>query len=648
MFESLLLNERPLASEWAEANLNFPRGMSPNMPGRLSLDRTPYMREPLNCYLDERVETMYLCWASQSGKSALLATGFACTVHLNPNNGIWSMKSDAQMRRFSRNRLIPLIKDNECLRRHVKDAPGTLQPLSYELDNMDVKLTGVGSPAQMASETCAWVVADEAAKYEWLRKDEAPPLELLRERTKGFPHRFHVFASTPTEIDNDFWQGFLTGDMRQYFVPCPHCGEFFTFEFNSKNVVWDKPDEGFSDIDLAERTVRYVCPHCGGDIYNEQKAEMMRRGEWRTSEKLRLEYGADRQEPSARVRSYQLNSMYSPFISWGQMVRTFLECQQKTNVATALQNFWNSWLGLPYEFTKVTVKKKHVSALCGTHHRNELPPDYYYTAVGYDPGGDATHWVAMAICAGGDIWVLDWGTLLSFRSQTHLENQGTESTPYWATVVDKPGVAPHFSSLKWSNGRGADFGFVDAGYSTADVYEECMMLPGKLQPTKGSAAKVGDFWQRPAGPSWVGLNVVTYVDYQLKMSLYGETIARGRKPRLILPRPEDCDEELFEGLSGQKLVQKNNGFEWRKVANDHYGDCIKLGGRLSWWMLRAMFEDPDQMPEAAPDEEEQMAGLRKVKGPLTEAVARADAEDMARAAGVAGVDTTTQDPGNGD
>ncbi|MDO4818125.1 MAG: phage terminase large subunit family protein [Akkermansia sp.] len=602
MFESLLLAERPRASRWAEENLVFPRGTSPNAPGRLSFDRTPYLREILDNYLDENVETVVVCGASQCGKSALLISGFGVLLDQMPNNGIWSMTSDAQMRRFSRNRLMPFIKANPCLRRHIKDATGTMQPLSYELDNMDVKLTGVGSPAQLASETCAWVVADEAAKYPWLRKEEAPPLELLRERTKGFPRRFHIFTSTPTTIENDFWQEFLSGDMRQYFVPCPYCSKMITFEFNARQMIWEKPDEGFSNIDLAERSARFVCPECGGEIWDEMKGEMMQKGEWRPSEKLRLEYGAERVEPSRKVRSYQINSMYSPFVTFGQIVRTYLESLQKTNVATALQNFHNSWLALPYEFTKVTVKKKHISALCGTHHRKELPEDFYYLSVGYDPGGDATHWVAVALCPGGDIWVVDWGTILAFRSQTHAENVGTETSAVWQTVVDKEGIAPHFSGLRYAGKDGemkrVSIGYVDAGYSTADVYAECMMVPQRLQPTKGSPAKTGDFWMRPAGPTWPGLNVITYVDYQLKMSLYSETIARGRRPRLILPRAEDCEEELFQGLSGQKLVQKANGLEWRKVANDHYGDCIKLAGRLSWWVLHGMFEDRDELHDA--------------------------------------------------
>lgn len=595
MFEGLLLQERPRLSDWCERNLVLPRRTSPNAPGRLSFDRTPYLREIIDCYFDPSVETVWVSGGSQIGKTVLLLSIFAGIVGLEPANGIWAMTSLDQMRAVSRKRIMEFMRANPVLARHIKDwEPGSFKSLEYELDHMDVKLVGVGSPANLSSEPCAWVIADEAAKYPWVRKDEAPPTALLQERTKAFPRRFHIFTSTPTTVENEFWQGVVSGDMREYFVPCPYCGQEFAFDCDSMSLHWEKRDGVVNDIDLAEQTARYICPHCRGDIWNDMKADMVARGHWAPSERLRTEYGRELVDPSSKVRSYVINSLYSPFISFGQYVRKFLETLNCQNVATELQNLRNSWQALPYEFTRVTVKQKHVSALCGEHHRGQVPDEYYFISVGYDPGGDQTHWVAMAVCDGGDVWVIDWGTILNFRSETHLENEGTDEHPRWRTVVDKPGIAPHFRGLRWGL-HGPSVAFVDAGYSTGDIYDECLMCPGQLQPTKGSAARVGTWFSRGAGPKWGSLEVISYSDYQLKLSLYGRTLARGDRPRLILPKEEDCEAELFAGLSGQKLVMKGTHDEWRKVADDHYGDCIKLGGRLAWWVLKDQFEEPDRV-----------------------------------------------------
>lgn len=606
-----MLQERVPASQWAESNLVFPRGTSPNAPGPLSFDRQPYLREILDCALDPSVETVYVSGGAQIGKTALMIAMLGVFVGQQPGNGVWAMTSLDQVRDFSRKRVMEFLRANPCLARYIR--PGdtsAFQPLNYQLTHMDVKFVGAGSPANMASTPAAWVIGDEAAKWPHVNKEEAPPLQLLMERTKSFPRRFHMFASTPTTVENEFWQGFLSTDMRQYFVPCPYCGGEFVFKFSKETVRWDKPADGVTDIDLAAATVRYICPHCSADIYEEEKPGMLARGHWAPSEELRIEYADGRIQPSKTARGYHLDTMYSPFVSWGKYVRKFLECYQRLTVATDLQNLRNSWGGLPYEFTKVTVKQEHVHELCGEHGRGEVPcePDEpYYIAVGYDPGGDRTHWVACAVYPGGMMRVVDWGTILQARSETHLENVGTTEEPNWRTVIDKEGIAPHFASLEWE-GRAADIGFVDAGYMTGAIYDECSMLPGRLTPTKGAATRVGTWYTRPAGERWPGLTVISYVDYYAKMSLYAETIAKRSKPELVLPRAEDCDREFLNGLKGQKLVEKGKGMEWRKVPDDHFGDCIKLC-RVGWWELGRRFEEADLLQPSEAEYPEDGEGM---------------------------------------
>ena len=595
MLEGLILQERVPASQWAESNLIFPRGTSPNAPGPLSFERQPYLREILDCALDPSVETVYVSGGAQIGKTALMIAMLGVFVGQQPGNGVWAMTSLDQVRDFSKKRVMEFLKANPCLARYIRPGDSSaFQPLNYQLAHMDVKFVGAGSPANMASTPAAWVIGDEAAKWPHVNKEEAPPLQLLMERTKSFPRRFHMFASTPTTVENEFWQGFLSTDMRQYFVPCPYCGGEFVFKFSKDTVRWDKPENGVTDIDLAAATVRYICPHCSADIYEDEKPGMLARGHWRPSEELRIEYADGRIQPSKTARGYHLDTMYSPFVSWGKYVRKFLECYQRLTVATDLQNLRNSWGGLPYEFTKVTVKQEHVHELCGEHARGEVPcepEEPYYISVGYDPGGDKTHWVACAVYPGGDMRVIDWGTILTARSETHLENVGTTEEPLWRTVVDKEGIAPHFAGLEWC-GRQPDIGFVDAGYMTGAIYDECSMLPGRLTPTKGVGSKVGTWYTRPAGARWPDLTVISYVDYYAKMSLYAETVAKKSKPALVLPKAEDCDRELLNGLKGQKLVERGKGLEWRRVPDDHFGDCIKLC-RVGWWELGRRFEEAD-------------------------------------------------------
>jgi hypothetical protein len=138
-------------------------------------------------------------------------------------------------------------------------------------------------------------------------------------------------------------------------------------------------------------------------------------------------------------------------------------------------------------------------------------------------------------------------------------------------------------------------GFVDAGYSTGDIYDECNMQPGVLMPTKGASEAAGTWYMRKAGDAWPGLPVLQYSDHNAKMSLYARTVAKGEAPQLVLPVEEECDMELLRGLSGQKLVRKGEKEVWRKVPEDHYGDCIKLQ-RIGWWVLGRRFEASAVLP----------------------------------------------------
>ncbi|MEF2891786.1 MAG: hypothetical protein U0O39_03330, partial [Akkermansia sp.] len=139
-------------------------------------------------------------------------------------------------------------------------------------------------------------------------------------------------------------------------------------------------------------------------------------------------------------------------------------------------------------------------------------------------------------------------------------------------------------------------GLIDSGWETESIYTECTLLPGQLYPTKGSSAGFGA-WNRTELKTHPGLELYTYQDRAAKIELYAERIAHGRGPGLHLP--SNADPDLIRGLSGQILEEKpGSQSQWKRIAGDHYGDCVKLC-MFSWWVLKSSFpEDP------AEDEEE--------------------------------------------
>ena len=199
------------------------------------------------------------------------------------------------------------------------------------------------------------------------------------------------------------------------------------------------------------------------------------------------------------------------------MARKFIVAQNDLFRQVALHNFRNGWEALPFTQYEIKVGDDSVRGLRGVCRRGELPRHYYYLVVSYDPGQNQTHWVAQAIGRGGETGVLVWD---------------------WAEKV----------------------------------YDECYKYYGKLWPTKGSGANFGS-WNVSEVKSHPGLELYLYVDRTAKMELYAGRIQKGAAPALHLP--EDADQDLLAGLSGQQLEKPRGGglAQWRWVRRgDFYAE----------------------------------------------------------------------------
>lgn len=556
MFEELLYKSCGDAGEWCERHLSMPAMVS-HRPGPLSLARQPWMREILQSFLEPGLEHLYLVMGSQTGKTTACMLGAALLHEFDPQPMIWAMPSGDIVRKFSKARLLPFWRANEVL----SGAMGAEPLRSGVLDTgiMPVYFIGAREPAQTASVPAGYVVADEEAKFEHLRKAEAHPVLLLESRVKAFARHLIVHASTPNTEESLFWQGYLATDQRRYYHPCPWCGEWFTMEFSRESLVWDHPAEGVTEQTVRE-TARYICPACGAEIHECDRLPMLSKGEWRATNP-----GA----PGWR-RGYHLSSLYSPDVSFGEFAASFWRASRADASAEAYQDFMNSWAASPYVRYSIKVGDEHVESRVGQLARGVLPQGYCYIVVTYDPGQSATHWVATAVGAGGEMWVVDYGTILNFATDP---------------LTGQEGIASHFESLSWGGVR-PDFGLADSGDWTEQVYQECDRLGGVVMPTKGSNATGS--WGRTALKLHPLLDLYVYNDTALKRELYGKIIAEGALAQLHLPA--DVSADFIKGLSGQMLIRLPSGGQaWKKVADDHYGDCVKLA-RLSWWANRTNFE----------------------------------------------------------
>lgn len=402
--------------------------------------------------------------------------------------------------------------------------------------------TGARTADKLASMPASLLLLDEVSKWQKGSVKEAHPLLLVKERVKSFSSHLIVSSSTPSEHEDVFWQEYLHSSQSHYYMPCPHCGEYIKFEFSSETVQWEP-----GSLETIRDTAHYVCPKCKSNIYDADKDAMMSNGEWRK----------ERENHVPGHLGYQLNSMYSPFVRFGDIAVEFVKANASMMKAEALRNFTNSWLAMPWTQQESSTSKEDIVKIIDvTRQKREVPDNTAYIVLGGDPGQNASHYVISAVCFDGSIKVIDWGTLQSFTS-FNGEYGYSQLVEDWKSIDGK-----------WK----IDIAYIDSGYSTDEVYRECLMKHfGLLNPTKGSG-NIG-VWSKREITNYADLELYLYSDYSLKMTQ--QSYYRDRT--VTLPAEAMGDKELINGLSGQTLIRNKQGkLSWKDLREDHYGDCLKL------------------------------------------------------------------------
>lgn len=561
--------ELPSVVTWAEENIEFPPRVSPNHPGKFRSDRMPYMRQPLEDFRDPGVNDIILCWGAQCAKTTTISIGVSYRIDRDPLPVLWVMPNESLGRSWSSTRWQPLVDANLTLARWKPGDSDHYKLLEMHFERCTMNIVGSNSPANLASRPAGIVVCDEACKFAPATQDEASAMDLADQRTKTFGARaLRVKASTPTIPEHQFWLQFLASDQRYYHIPCLHCGQPMTFEMAKHTLRWSpdaKDVDGRWDLRKVRETAAYHCPRCDGPHRDRDKPGMLLAGDWVATN--------PRAEPTRR--GYHLNSFYSPDVTFATMAAKFIESED----LFGLQDFYNGWLALPWENRVMSVTDTDVMKLRLEGHRMGKIPvpaaDLYWVGLFADPGETRTHWTAIATGKGGEQWILAWGTTLTVEDLDEVRRNAVYTAACGATVE-------------------AEFGIIDSGDFTMRVYDFCQASRGFWSPSKGQDVTFGSFGQ--ANPrSHPGLVLYSYADFQAKLELYERRVKRKLPPLLHLP--EDAGAEIIDGLSGQSIVEvrQRGGVirRFKKLPNDHYGDCVKLG-QLAWWVTRLEYEPPEE------------------------------------------------------
>ena len=328
--------EPPGVIAWAEKHIQLD-GRLTARPGLYSTVYTPYVRGVLEALADPGVQTVTLCWGSQTGKTLTLAVWMAYRIANDPAPALLVMPNADLARSYSETRLTPIFEKCKPVRAVFPRDSDDYKNLEMQFTTMTLSLVGSNSPANLSSRPICIAVLDELDSFAEADEKNASAYSLALERTKSFPQRKHVLTSTPTVATGDIWQNYLAGTQELFHVPCHACGHMQPMEF--EQMRWDneaRGPDGKWDLRRVSETAHYECVACKAKWAEANRRASIEVGQW---------VAGNKQAESGR-RSMRLPSWYSPTVTIADVCKKFLT---EKHYLHGLQGWVNGWAALPWD-----------------------------------------------------------------------------------------------------------------------------------------------------------------------------------------------------------------------------------------------------------------------------------------------------------
>lgn len=403
-------------------------------------------------FTDPLIESISLCFGAQIGKTEAELNMIGYALHQTASPVMMVYPTDTIAKFASDKRVQPMIRSVEPLA-DMYDESSKLLELDFVNGNYMV-LVGANSPSSLSSRSIKYLFFDEIDKYPAFSGKEANPIKLAEERTKTFVDKKIVRVSTPTIESGNIWQSYMDANERkQYYVPCPHCGVSQTLKF--KQIKW--PEEHHGNADMIRDTAYYECEHCKQRIDDKHKMDMLRQGEWRAVNESQVRV--------VRSVAYHMSSLYSPWVTFGDVAYEFVKSKDKPS---ELMNFINSGLAEPWK----SAKTKSTQNLVFTQSevpRGIVPQHAPLLIASVDVQQDHFWWEVRAYAHGVSSYLVDYGQASSWADLTEI-------------LIDREYPSEYGEARKIVRAG------IDSGYRTDEVYQYCAQYPEVCVPVKGDSS----------------------------------------------------------------------------------------------------------------------------------------------------------------
>ena len=326
---SSLIRPVPVSAvEWADNEYYLPTESSYQEGKWVTL---PFQRAIMNSMGSDQIRVVNVIKSARVGYSKMLLAVFAYMTEHKKRNQLLFLPTDSDAENFMKSHVEPTIRDVPCLLALApwygkKHRDNTLAMKRYSHGKIFWCLGG--KAAKNYREKSVDVVGyDELASFDNDIEKEGSPTFLGDKRIEGSIWRKSIRGSTPKirgtcQIERAAGESEL---FMRFHVACPHCGGEQFLKFGDKETPYglkwtpDEPDSVF-----------YLCEHNGCVIrqpeldFTHARYVCERTGVW-TRDGLDWYSSGNEEIPAPESVTFRIWTAYSPFTTWGQIVRDWIK-----------------------------------------------------------------------------------------------------------------------------------------------------------------------------------------------------------------------------------------------------------------------------------------------------------------------------------
>lgn len=367
----------PPIKQWCEENIILDTKET-SKPGNYDGSVTPYLDEPYEVmHPDHPCQELNFMKGTQMAVSTFAKNCLAHRIATDPCSALYVLPTLDLAKKFSKQRITPLIENTEPLRRLINPSKSRDSENSWNYKGYAggvLMIGGANSAASLSQAPVVFLTLDENDRFERDVQNEGDPSTIAIARLDGAGDIKKLLRiSSPTEKGfSHIEDAMMLSDWRKYYLPCPSCNLPHTLEW--ANFVIPRDDNNR----FVTAEAHFVCPECKTQIEEQKhKTAMLAAGNWKPTKP---------ENCSPIKRGYHINSFYSPlgFFSWADFAQSFADATGPQGSIHKKRAFTNTKKAETFKTEGATVNHKTILKNRRMDWGDKLPEDVCLLTAGVD------------------------------------------------------------------------------------------------------------------------------------------------------------------------------------------------------------------------------------------------------------------------